>query len=244
VSDNLQGIVDLVLLAGGLATRLYPQTKTIPKALITVAGRPFIDHQLAWLEHQGMQRVVICVGHLGEQIQNYLRKNYRGKLDIDFSFDPDPLLGTGGAIRQALTKVEESFFVMYGDSYLPISLAPIADYYGQVQTWGLMTVFQNRDQWDTSNVEFVGGKIRRYDKIHKTADMLYIDYGLSILNQKAFTPFSEKAIFDLSEVFIRLLQQEQLAGFEVHNRFYEMGSPQGLKETEAYLKHHLPGRSI
>jgi MurNAc alpha-1-phosphate uridylyltransferase len=225
----------VAILAGGLAKRLRPASLTIPKSLIPVAGRPFIDHQMELLRRQGAREVVICCGYLGEQIEDHVRDGARYDLVVTYCYDGDPLLGTGGAIRKALPRLGDVFMVLYGDSYLPISFAPVADAFRASSADGLMTVFRNDGRWDTSNVEFGGGAIRRYDKVHRTAAMHHIDYGLSVFRAAAFDACPPDQPFDLAAVLQRLLVAGRLAGFEVNKRFYEVGSPAGIEETERFI---------
>ena len=225
----------MAILAGGMATRLRPLTEKIPKVLVPVAGRPFLTHQLESLRAQGVRRVVLCVGYLGEMIEREFGEGLPGGIELEYSFDGPALLGTGGALQKALPLLGEKFFVLYGDSYLPIDFRPVADCFERKGKLGLMTVFHNQNRFDTSNVWFEDGEIKVYDKKTLIPQMQHIDYGLSILSSAAFKEFPPGIAFDLSEVMQRLVTQKQLAGFEVQERFYEIGSPRGLKELEALL---------
>jgi NDP-sugar pyrophosphorylase family protein len=218
----------VAILSGGLATRLHPVTAKTPKALLPVAGKPFLAHQLELLRSRGLTRFVICAGHLGDQI----RKQFP---DLEYSFDGAVLLGTGGALRKALPRLGEKFFVLYGDSYLPTDYAAVAAAFATTGKPGLMTVFRNEGRWDTSNVEFRDGRIVVYDKRLRTPAMRHIDYGLSVLTPRAFAGLETKAPLDLAEVFQKLVATGELAGYEVRERFYEIGSPAGLAELEARL---------
>lgn len=228
-------IRQLVLLAGGKATRLRPVTETIPKSMLEVAGRPFIAHQLELIRNNGIEKVLICASFLGEQIEDYAGDGSKFGLSVEYSFDGDELLGTGGAIKNALKKLDEQFFVMYGDSYLITDFKDINEYFFAQNKPALMTVYRNEGKWDNSNVQFENGVLLKYDKVNRTSDMRHIDYGLGILSKTAFESFSGKRVFDLSEVYVKLLANGQLAGYEVNERFYEIGSFAGLEETDAYL---------
>ncbi len=225
----------LILLAGGLATRLRPITETVPKSLIEINGKPFIDYQINLLKNKGIKKVIVCAGFLGEQIKNYLKDGSRYGLEIDYSFDGDELIGTGGAVKKAIDKTNGVFWVMYGDSYLDTDFEQISRYYESKKNLGLMTVFNNSDKWDSSNVEFENGRIIKYDKINKTKDMQYIDYGLSIFHKEAFSKFRELQKFDLTKVYSELLNEDELLGFEVKKRFYEVGSFKGIEEFKLHL---------
>jgi NDP-sugar pyrophosphorylase family protein len=225
----------VAILAGGLATRLRPITEKIPKSLVPVAGQPFLAHQLELLQSRGIRHAVLCVGHLGEMIQRDFGGEKFG-VKLDYSFDGPKLLGTGGAIQRALPLLGAEFFVLYGDSYLPVDYAPIADSFHQSGKPGLMTVYRNEGKFDTSNVVFANGKIQVYDKKNRQPEMRYIDYGLSLFKASVFDAYAPDQPFDLAEVMGKLVREKQLAGFEVRERFYEIGSPAGLAELESLLK--------
>ena len=227
--------IPLAILAGGLATRLRPITETIPKSLVSVAGRPFIEHQLEQLQREGIRHAVLCVGYLGEMVRDVVGDGSRFGLRVDYSFDGPKLLGTGGALRQALPLLGDAFFVLYGDSYLPIPFAPVAETFLKSGKQGLMTVYRNEGSHDTSNVVFDDGRIRIYDKKARLPEMRHIDYGLELLKPAAFEPFAGREAFDLAELLQDLLRRDQLAGHEVLTRFYEIGSHAGLTELDALL---------
>ncbi len=225
----------VAILAGGLATRLRPITEKIPKSLVPVAGRPFLAHQLEMLHARGLRRAVLCIGFLGEIIQREFGGEACG-IKLDYSFDGEKLLGTGGAIKRALPKLGGEFFILYGDSYLPVQYAPVADFFHRSGKCGLMTVYRNEGLYDTSNVVFADGEIKVYDKKVRLPEMRHIDYGLSLFKASVFESYPADEKFDLAEVMGRLVREKQLAGYEVAERFYEMGSPAGLAELEVLLK--------
>ena len=226
----------VAILAGGLATRLRPITERVPKVLIPVAGKPFLAHQLALLRQQGITRAVLCLGHLGEMVQRDFGDGSAHGVKLEYSFDGPVLLGTGGALKRALPLLGDKFFVLYGDSYLPIDFQPIAEFFERSRRLGLMTVFQNEGRFDTSNVVFGDGEIKVYDKKNKLPEMRHIDYGLSLFKASAFDDWPADEPFDLADVMQRLVARKQLAGFEVKERFYEIGSHEGLAELEALLR--------
>jgi NDP-sugar pyrophosphorylase family protein len=226
--------IPVAILAGGLATRLRPVTEKIPKSLVPVAGRPFLAHQLEMLHARGIRRVVLCLGFLGEMIQREFGHEACG-LRLDYSFDGERLLGTGGAIKRALPRLGAEFFILYGDSYLPIEYAPVLQAFHQSGKPGLMTVYHNEGLYDTSNVVFRDGQIAVYDKKARLPEMRHIDYGLSVFRASVFDAYAADQVFDLAEVMGKLVREKQLAGYEVPERFYEMGSPAGLAELEKLL---------
>ncbi len=229
-------LMPALILAGGLATRLRPLTEKIPKALIEVAGHPFLWHQIQLLKRNGIRKIILSVGYLGEQIENLYGDGSMLGVSIVYAFDGPVLLGTAGAIRNAIELLPERFFVLYGDSYLTCDYRAIENNFVRSNQAGLMTVYRNEGSFDTSNVEFDGKRILKYDKIDRTSAMHYIDYGLGAFQRSVFAslPAGEKT--DLASVYQKLLREGQLAAYEVHERFYEIGSSEGLRDTDDYLK--------
>lgn len=232
-------MIPVAILAGGLATRLRSVAPNVPKVLVPVAGKPFIDHQLALLKRNGCSRVVLCVGHLGELVRDHVGDGRKWGLQVDYSFDGERLLGTGGALFRALPKVGNAFFVLYGDSYLRCNFHDVEQAFEGSGKPALMTVLRNENKWDTSNVQFSDGVVVRYDKKHRTDQMQYIDYGLSTLRESVFDGYGPDEPFDLSDLFSALARKGQMGGYEVRERFYEIGSPAGLAETSEYLSNQL-----
>jgi NDP-sugar pyrophosphorylase family protein len=230
-------MLPVAILAGGLATRLRPMTDCVPKALLSIAGRPFIFHQLRLLKNQGIDRVVLCVGHLGEQVEAAVGDGRNFGLAIRYSFDGSELLGTGGAVKKALPLLGDDFFVLNGDSYLPCSFARIQSAYETARRPALMTVLRNDSRWDKSNILFRNGELIEYDKQASRPDMFHIDFGLSVLSKPVFSKYRESTAIDLADICRELSTAGQLAAVEVSERFYEIGSPEGIRDTEAFLSH-------
>jgi N-acetyl-alpha-D-muramate 1-phosphate uridylyltransferase len=228
--------LSVAILAGGLATRLGSITQKIPKSLLEIEGCPFAEYQLDLLSCRGFKKVVFCVGHLGEQIEAALGKGSRWNLSVKYSYDGPMLLGTGGALRRALPLLGEAFFVLYGDSYLDCSYEQIEAAFWTSGRQALMTVCHNENRWDKSNILFQDGRILLYDKKNSKPEMQHIDYGLGVFRAEALAAYPEDRNFDLEAVYQELLSHNLLAGFEVKQRFYEIGSPAGLEEIRNYLK--------
>jgi len=226
----------VALLAGGLATRLRPITEKVPKLLIEVAGEPFFTHQIRLLKAAGLTHLVVCVGYLGEKIVELYGDGSRFGIKIEYSFDGPRLLGTGGALIQALPKLGDAFYVLYGDSYLPVDYRAVGDFFLRSGRDGLMTVYENHELYDASNVWFEDGEIRVYDKKNKVPQMHHIDYGLGLFKAAAFAGFPRDAVVDLAAVQMQLVAQHQLAGYEIPERFYEIGSHAGLQELDTLLR--------
>jgi NDP-sugar pyrophosphorylase family protein len=236
-AENLRAksMYPVAILAGGLATRLRPITE-IPKALVDVGGEPFIAHQLRYLRAQGIAHVVMCVGYLGTQIQDIIGDGKAYGLKVEYSFDGDPLLGTGGALYKALPLLGDTFFVLYGDTHLPVDYQKIATCYRAQSCPILMTVLRNGNQWDKSNVCFKDGEVREYNKKNPRPDMHYIDYGLSLVSSSIFSEVTAGTYYDLSDIYHKVSMGDGIAGYEVFDRFYEIGTHEGLAETIAFFK--------
>jgi NDP-sugar pyrophosphorylase family protein len=226
----------VAILAGGLATRLKPITEKMPKILVEVAGEPFLSHQIHLLKSSGLHHLVLCVGYLAERIVEHYGDGSKWGVKIEYSFDGPQLLGTGGALIRALPLLGEAFYVLYGDSYLPIDYLAVGRAFIESGKLGMMTVFENRERFDRSNVWFDGGTIRAYDKKTKITAMRHIDYGLGLYRRAAFDGFPTDEVVDLSEIQKSLLERKQLAGYEVSVRFFEIGSHAGLKELDRLLR--------
>jgi NDP-sugar pyrophosphorylase family protein len=236
-----EALYPVAVLAGGLATRMRPLTEKTPKALLEVNGEPFVYHQLRLLRRSGVNHVVLCVAYLGEEIEESVGDGSRFGLRVEYSYDGDSLRGTGGAIQNALPKLGERFFVMYGDSYLECEYGEIQSSFLSSGKTGLMTVCRNEDLWDKSNVEFIEREIVAYDKVNRSPRMKHIDYGLGLFEKSAFVSFPRNETFDLAHVYQKLLSQRQLAAFEVTHRFYEIGSLEGIEELANYLRQQSKG---
>lgn len=229
-------IKTVAVLAGGLATRMRPITETLPKSLLDVAGEPFVAHQLRLLRREGMKRVVLCLGYLGDQVMDFVGDGSRFGLDVAYSFDGDTLVGTGGAIHKALPLLDDPFFVVYGDSYLDTNYAAVGQHFLRSGAAALMTVFRNEGKWDTSNVVFRDGELMVYSKRTRTPDMHFIDYGLGILTGRALEGRQPGVPFELAEVYEQLAAKKKLAGYEIASRFYEIGSREGLADLDFHLR--------
>jgi NDP-sugar pyrophosphorylase family protein len=229
-------MLPVAILAGGLATRLRPVTETIPKALVEIAGEPFLAHQLRLLARAGYRRIVMCVGYRAQQIEEFAGDGHEFGVEIAYSPDGPQLLGTAGALKRALPLLGDAFAVVYGDSYLTCDYAGAERSFLASGKLGLMTVYRNEGQWDTSNVEFTDGRIVAYDKANRTPAMHYIDYGLGMFRAAAFDDVPADQPSDLASLYQRLLRQDELAAWESPDRFYEIGSQEGIRDLTEFLR--------
>lgn len=232
-------MLQCVILAGGLGTRMKDWTQDRPKALIPIHDRPFVRYQMEWLKKTGVTHLTFSIGHLGEQIEKYVSENPLPGLEVNFVYERGELLGTGGALRHLLDQgaLQPTFAVLYGDSYLPLNVGDVARAFQRQPLPALMTVFKNHGRFDKSNTNYLDGKVIFYSKTRKVEPMDYIDYGLSILSSKLIEEnFKKGEKADLAALYERLSEHGQLAGLEVFERFYEIGSPQGLHEFSDYAR--------
>jgi MurNAc alpha-1-phosphate uridylyltransferase len=229
-------MLPLAILAGGYATRLGILTAETPKCLIEINGRPFVDWQLDLLMKNGYSNFIFCVSYKSEMIQEYLGDGSERGINIRYSMDGHKQLGTGGAIQKALPMLGDMFGVVYGDSYLPTNYFAAEQAFLISRSNAQMTVYENKNQIDSSNVEFVNGKLINYEKGLNDRNMNHIDYGITFFREAAFCAWRDQPSFDLSELCHQLATRGQLFGFEVFERFYEIGSLHGIEEFSKYLK--------
>lgn len=233
-----------VILAGGLATRLRPITERVPKSLVSVAGRPFVDYQLELLARAGVTKVLLCIGHLGQQIRDHCGDGARYGLRVAYAEDGPTQRGTGGALRNAAPLLPEVFFVLYGDAYLRCSYREIWTSFSKATTRGLMTVYENHNQYDRSNVLLEGNRVSLYVKSGRTPNMTFIDYGLSLFRKDVLAEAPSVTTFDLIDIHQSLIRKRELLAYLIHTRFYEVGSPAGLQEFDRLVREGsvVPGR--
>ncbi len=227
--------MQVALLAGGLATRLGPLTKQTPKSMVKIRGKPFLEYQLELLRRNGVHNIILCIGYQGNQIEDYFRDGKNFGVNMVYSYEREGLLGTAGALKNAESLLEDRIFVMYGDSYLFLNFAEVMSYFRKFNKLGLMVVYKNYDRYDKSNVVIEGNRVKQYSKKEKTADMVYIDYGASILSKKALELIPENRAYSLEELFGGLIDKEELLAYEIKERFYQIGSLTGLEEFKKYI---------
>lgn len=234
--------MQVLVLAGGLGTRMLPLTVERPKALLPVAGRPFVEHQVELLAANGVHDIVFSIAYKGEMIRDALGDGARWDVRIRYVDEGDDRRGTGGAVRLFAESgfADEAFAVLYGDSYLPIPYDPVWRAFAACGAPALMTVLENADRWDASNARLEPGGLVRYRKgDHSLGRLTHIDYGLSVLaTPTVLDRIPPGTAVDLAELLAPLGDEGLLAGYEVHERFYEIGSPRGLDDLERLLSSH------
>jgi NDP-sugar pyrophosphorylase family protein len=226
------------ILAGGLATRLGNLTKNQPKSLVQINGKAFLEYQLEFLARGGVRDIVLCLGHLGQMIPRNFGNGRKYRVNIQYSYEEEPL-GTAGALKKAEALLDDTFITLYGDSYLSLDFNQVVSLIKSKNKLGIMTVFKNNDRYDRSNTAIDGNLVKRYSKYRRTQDTVYIDYGAVVLKKEVLKLVPEKEFHSLEDLFVRLIEMEELLAFEVKERFYEIGSPQGLKEFKQYVSERI-----
>jgi NDP-sugar pyrophosphorylase family protein len=230
-------VLPVAVLAGGLGTRMADISgPTTPKALLRVAGRPFIDFKLASLAAEGVKRVVLLLGHGDRLIADHVGTGADYGLHVTCRSDGPTLLGTGGAVRRALDLLGEAFWVTYGDTFLRAPMAEIEATFHSRGIEAMMTVLRNRDRWDRSNVRIEKGLVVEHRKGSPPGSYEYIDYGLAILRREPVETFPAGSPFDLEQVFQLLIANGTMGAYVVSRRFYEIGTPEGYRQTNEFLR--------
>jgi NDP-sugar pyrophosphorylase family protein len=223
--------MQVAILTGGLATRLGNITKDCPKSMVRVEGRPFLEFQLDFLKKGGVEDIVLCTGHLGEQIEDYFGDGRQYGVSIRYSHEDKPL-GTAGALKKAEPLLEDTFFTIYGDSFVRLDFGHVMSFFNLQNKLALMTVYKNYNRFDKSNTEIDGNLVKRFSKKEKTSQTIYVEHGVNIFRKQAINMIPANEFYSLDDLFPRLIEQEELLAFEVNERFYEIGSLQGLNEFE------------
>ena len=244
LKDEKNIVMQVVILTGGLATRLKSLTRHQPKSMVMVLGKPFLEHQLNFLKKQAViDKVLLCTGYLKEKIEDYFGDGSRFGIKIQYSHE-DKLLGTAGALKNAGHLLDDVFFTLYGDSYLSMDFSAVLSFFRSKNKLALMSVYKNYDKYGKSNTAVAGDLVKKHSKKTQTRDMVYIEYGANIFQKKALELIPEGKPYSLSELFCQLITREELLAYEVKERFYEIGSPSGLKEFEEFARHALHPESM
>lgn len=227
--------MQMVVLAGGLGTRLRPLTERLPKAMVPVAGQPFLEHQIHLLARHGIRDIVLCLGYLGEAVLDYFGDGHRWGVHLSYSWERAGLLGTAGALKNAEPLLEREFFVTYCDSYLLLDYRDIMRRFRHLDCLALMVIYHNGNRLQPSNVMVEEGRVMAYDKERPRPGMVYINEGLCVLRKGALRLIPEGVPYSQEELFDELIGRGQLLAYETPQRFYEIGSPQGLAEFQRWL---------
>lgn len=226
--------MQVAILAGGTATRLGELTKDKPKSMVGIQGSPFLEYQIEMLKKRGVTNIILCIGHLGNQIEDYFADGSKLGVSIKYSREDKPL-GTAGALRKARDLLNDPFFTLYGDSFLFLDFEAIMSYFLSQNKLGLMTVYKNYDRYNPSNTVIQGNMVKKFSKKQKTPDMTYIEYGANILRKRVLELIPEGEPYGLDDLFPRLIEINELLSYEVKERFYEIGSPESLKEFARFI---------
>jgi len=228
--------MQIVILCGGLATRLGNLAKNTPKSMMEINSKPFLEHQIEKLKKQGLKDIVLCVGHLSRQIEEYFGNGKKFGVKIKYSYDGEKQLGPIGAVKNAESLLDDDFFIMYGDSYLSVDFQKAYSDFKKTNKSALMVVYKNQDKYDKSNLIVDNNMVIGYGAEDKTKEMIFIDYGTSVLSKKTLESVPENTMYSTGEFFSELIKKNQLCAYEAKKRFYHIGNLEALEELEKYIK--------
>jgi NDP-sugar pyrophosphorylase family protein len=226
--------MQIVILSGGLGKRLGTLTRNTPKSLIRISGKPFLEYQLDFLTKAEIKKILLCTGHMGEQIEIHFGSGEKYGVNIRYNHEDKPL-GTAGALRYCEEKLDDPFITIYGDSYVFLDFNDMISYFQSQDKLALMTVYKNSDRYGWSNTSIQGNLVKQYSKKNSTGDMEYIDYGVNVFRKRVLDMIPKNQFYSLEDLFPKLIEQEQLLAYEVYQRFYEIGSPEGLADFKHYV---------
>jgi len=224
--------MQIAIMCGGLATRLGSLAANIPKSMIDIDGKPFLEHQIEMLKKHNITDIVLCVGHLSDKIEDYFGNGNKFGVNIKYSQDGDKALGPIGAIKNAESLLDDVFFIMYGDSYLSVDFQKAYSFFKEHDKLGLMVVYKNNDKYDKSNLIIKDNMVVGY----KEKGAAYIDYGTSIISKKALDLVPKNTMYSTGKFFSDLISKKELLAFEAEKRFYHIGNPDALGELRNYIR--------
>ena len=231
--------MQIVILCGGLATRLGDLAKNTPKSMIQIKDKPFLEYQIENVKKHSITDIVLCVGHLSEQIEDYFGSGEKLGVNINYSYDKDKPLGPIGALKNAETLLQDPFFIMYGDSYIFVDFKKVYTYFSKQDKLALMTIYQNFDKFDSSNIITNHKLVTKYGG-EKTKETTYIDYGVSLLKKKILEDIPADTFYSTNDLFSKLVRQKELLAYEIKKRFYHIGTPEALEEFKKYVETKKP----
>lgn len=225
-----------VILAGGMGTRLRPLTDKVPKTMVMVLGKPFLERQIELMKAGGIEEFVLCVGYRAEQVREHFGDGSGLGVGVTYSYDGPRLLGAAGALKKAEGMFRDRFFVTYGDAYLRIDYRAMMKAFVASGKLGMMAVYHNMNRHGHSDLEVEDGAVVRYDKKAAGRGLEWINFGVSALRREALERVPEGVEFGEEEFYGDLIKRDELAAFPVRHRFYEIGNPTSLNEFERFLR--------
>jgi len=224
--------MQIAIICGGLATRLGSLATNIPKSMIDIDGKPFLEQQIEMLKKHNITDIVLCVGHLSDKIEDYFGNGDKFGVNIKYSQDGAKALGPIGAIKNAESLLDDVFFIMYGDSYLSVDFQKAYSFFKEHDKLGLMVVYKNNDKYDKSNLVIKDNMVVGY----REKEAVYIDYGTSILRKKALDLVPKNTMYSTGQFFSDLISKKELLAFEAEKRFYHIGNPDALEELRSFIR--------
>ncbi len=224
-----------VILAGGLGTRLRPLTESVPKPMVQINGRPFLEYEIELLKNVGVRDFVLCLGYKGQIIRNHFGDGSKFGARISYSFEGEKLLGPAGGLKNAEALLEDVFLVTYADGYLMMDYVKAWDFFLKSNRLGMMVVYENHNKFGKSDLVVKDGHVVKYDKRHQTHDMVWINFGVSYLRKEALNIIPQDQTFGEEEFYNELISRKELLAFETKGRFYEIGTPESLNEFASFI---------
>jgi NDP-sugar pyrophosphorylase family protein len=224
-----------VILAGGLGTRLGGLTAGLPKPMVDVAGKLFLEYELALLRRYGISDIVLCIGHKADVIEGYFGDGSRFDMSIRYSIEGDELMGTAGAVKQAEHLIQDDFLLTYADTYLQMDYHAAYETFASSGRLGMMVVLPNDNGVETSNIIVEGDRVAVYDKFSLRPEMHHINFGVSYLRKAALNLVPAGQKYTQEDWYQDLIKDNNLGAFETHQRYYEIGSPDGLQEFRSLI---------
>jgi NDP-sugar pyrophosphorylase family protein len=224
-----------VILAGGKGTRLRPLTYRIPKPMVHISGKPFLQHQMEFIKSFCIYEVLLLVGYLGDHIVKYFGNGAEFGVDIDYAYEKTPL-GTGGALKNAESQLAGEFLLLNGDTLLPIDYGELIQYFRRHNRIGAIAVYSNSEKIAPNNIAI--GKsnlVMTYNK-KNSQGMTHIDAGVMVFKKEVVDLIPGDQICSLEEeIFHKLIRAKQLVAFSTNQRFYDIGSFKGLEGIKEIL---------
>lgn len=226
-------------MAGGLGKRLRPLTEKTPKPMVPVFGKPYLEYQLIWLKSQGIERILILTGYLGKKISLHFGDGSSLGVQIDYSQEPEAL-GTGGALKFAEKKLDSLFFLIYGDSFLPVDYQDLKNYFFYAGRKIVVVVYdnQNHDTSVANNISLGENRlIQKYKKNSKDEDLSFVEAGVLVLKKEILSLTHQNRKFSLEEeLFPILIREKEMCGYISQKPFYDIGTAQRLVRFESFVR--------
>jgi D-glycero-D-manno-heptose 1,7-bisphosphate phosphatase len=234
MNENINTIKQVVLLAGGLGTRLKPYTDTAPKPMYPINGIPFIRHLVEQIKGFGIERILLLLGYRAEKIVDYLESN--DSFEINISYDITPVqFNTGDRLLHAQNLIDEKFMLMYCDNYCPIDFFQLCQDFENNKAWIQLSAYENADGYTKSNLLAENGMVTIYDKKRTEPNLQGVDIGYAIIDKRVLRYVTGKNINFEAMVYPELINQRKLYVTITKHRYYSIGSWERIELTKKFF---------